>query len=94
MPLGNRGEPTRLEWGMAETMKYLMVVFFLLDGQWVEGESSKGWGAMPYATESACLASKARAETLQANVKRTNPRAIDKRFECIAEQPGSPDSSG
>jgi len=42
-------------------MKFLMVVFFLLDGQWVEGEASKGWGAFPYATEEACLASKARA---------------------------------
>ncbi len=67
-------------------MKFLMVVFFLLDGQWVEGETSKGWGAFPYATEEACLASKARAETIQANLRQTNPRAIEKRFECIAEQ--------
>ena len=36
----------------------------------------------------------ARAEAIQANLKLTNPRAIDKRFECIAEQTGSPDSSG
>ncbi len=49
---------------------------------------------MPYATEAACLTSKARAEAIQANLKLTNPRAIDKRFECIAEQTGSPDSSG
>ncbi len=67
-------------------MKFLMVVFFLIDGQWVEGEASKGWGPMPYATEDACLASKARAETIQANLLLTNPRAIEKRFECIAEQ--------
>ncbi len=70
-------------------MKFLMVVYFLLDGQWVEGESSEGWGPVPYATEEACLASKARAEAIQANLKQTNPRALDKRFECIAEQPGS-----
>ncbi len=67
-------------------MNYLMVVFFLLDGQWVEGEASKGWGPMPYATEDACLASKARAETIQANLRLTSPRAIEKRFECIAKQ--------
>ncbi len=72
-------------------MKFLMVVFFLLDGQWVEGDPSEGWGAVPYATEEACLASKARAEDIQANLKQTNPRALDKRFECIAEQTGSSD---
>ena len=72
-------------------MKFLMVVFFLLDGQWVEGEASKGWGAVPYATEDACLASKARAESIQANLRQVNPRAIEKRFECIAEQTGSND---
>jgi hypothetical protein len=72
-------------------MKFLMVVFFLLDGQWVEGEASKGWGAVPYATEEACLTSKARAEAIHANLKQTNPRAVEKRFECIAEQTGSND---
>ena len=72
-------------------MKFLMVVYFLLDGQWVVGEASKGWGPVPYATEAACLASKARAETIQANLEQTNPRAVEKRFECIAEQTGSSD---
>ena len=72
-------------------MKFLMVVFFLLDGQWVEGEASKGWGAVPYATEDACLASKARAEAIQASLRQVNPRAVEKRFECIAEQTGSSD---
>ena len=70
-------------------MKYFMVVFFLLDGQWVEGEASKGWGPVPYATEDACLTSKARAEAIQANLQQFNPRAFEKRFECIAEQTGS-----
>ncbi len=69
-------------------MNYLMVVFFLLDGQWVEGEASKGWGPVPYATEEACWASKARAEDIHASLMQANPRALDKRFECIAEQPG------
>jgi len=72
-------------------MKFLMVVYFLLDGQWVEGEASKGWGAFAYATEDACLTGKARAEVIQANLKLTNPRAVDKRFECIAEQTGPND---
>ena len=72
-------------------MKFLMVVFFLIDGQWVEGEASKGWGPVPYATEEACLASKTRAEAIHANLLKTNPRAIDKRFECVTEQTGPSD---
>ncbi len=67
-------------------MKYLLVVFFLFDGQWVQGEASKGWGPLPYETEAACLTSKARAENIHADLKRVNPRAFEKRFECIAEQ--------
>ena len=67
-------------------MKYLLVVFFLLDGAWVQGEAAKGWGAFPYDTEEACLTSKARAEAIHADLKRVNPRAFDKRFECIFEQ--------
>lgn len=72
-------------------MKFLLVVFFLLDGQWVRGEASQGWGAMAYATEEACLASKARAEAIHANLKLVDPRAIEKRFECFAEQTESGD---
>ncbi len=67
-------------------MKYLLVVFFLLDGTWVQGEASKGWGALSYETEEACLTSKARAENIHADLKRVNPRAFEKRFECTAEQ--------
>ena len=72
-------------------MKFLLVVFFLIDGQWVQGEASKGWGALAYETEEACLASKARAEDIHANLKLVNPRAVEKRFECIAEQTESND---
>ncbi len=72
-------------------MKILLVVFFLLDGQWVQGEASKGWGAFPYDTEQACLTGKARAEAIYADLKRVNPRAIEKRFECIAKQNESND---
>jgi hypothetical protein len=70
-------------------MKFLLVVFFLMDGQWVAGEASKGWGPMPYETENACLASKARAETIQKSLRQTNPRSIEKRFECVAAQSDS-----
>ena len=67
-------------------MKFLMVVFFLLDGQWVAGEASEGWGPMSYETEEACLTSKARAGSIQESLKQTNPRSVEKRFECIAAQ--------
>lgn len=66
-------------------MNFVMVIFFLLDGQWVEGDPNKGWGRMPFPTEIACLTSKARAEDLQVNLKLTNPRVTDKRFECIEQ---------
>ena len=67
-------------------MKYLLVVFFLFDGQWVQGESAKGWGPLPYETEAACLSGKARAEEIFVKLKRVNPRAFEKRFECTAAQ--------
>jgi|TARA_B100001971_G_C17907795_1_gene391279 hypothetical protein len=69
-------------------MKYLLVVYFLLDGQWVQGEASKGWGAVAYESQETCLASKARAEGIHTNLKRVNPRALEKRFECVADGKG------
>ena len=67
-------------------MKYLLVVFFLFDGQWVEGDPAEGWGPYPYQTESACLIAKLRAEEIFTRLRLVNPRAIEKRFECTAEQ--------
>lgn len=67
-------------------MKYLLVIFFLYDGVWVEGEAAKGWGPFPYETEAACLEGRTRAGAIHANLKLVSPRAIEKRFECIAEQ--------
>lgn len=67
-------------------MKFLLFVFFLMDGQWVQGKASEGWGAYPYDTEAACLAGKARAEDIFVKLKRVNPIAIEKRFECTADQ--------
>ena len=61
-------------------------MFFLFNGQWVQGEASKGWGPLPYETEEACQTSKVRAEGIHANLKQVNQQAVEKRFECIAEQ--------
>ena len=66
-------------------MKFLLVVFFLIDGAWIEGEASKGWGPYPYESENACLAGKLRADNIYANLKAINPRAIEKRYKCVAE---------
>jgi len=68
-------------------MKYLLLVFFLFDGQWVQGDKHKGWGPIAYDSELTCLESKARAEGIHAQLRLTNPRSIEKRFECIAQQP-------
>lgn len=67
-------------------MKYLLVVFFLFDGQWVEGDPAEGWGPYPYETEATCLIAKQRAEGIFIKLQRANPLAIEKRFECTAEQ--------
>ena len=72
-------------------MKFLLVVLFLLDGRWVEGKASEGWAPYPYDTEEACLASKVRAEDIYVNLKRVNPRAFEKRFECVADRTDSTD---
>ena len=72
-------------------MKFLLVVFFLLDGRWVEGKASEGWGAYPYETEEACLAGKVRAEDIYVNLKLVNPRTFEKRFECVAEETATND---
>ena len=67
-------------------MKFLLLVFFLFDGQWVKGDPAEGWGSYPYETESACLIAKLRAEQIFVKLQRVNPRAIEKRFECTAAQ--------
>ena len=67
-------------------MKYLLVLFFLVDGQWVEGDPAEGWGPYSYQTESACLIAKLRAEEIFTRLQLVNPRAIEKHFECTAKQ--------
>ncbi|MDP6707776.1 MAG: hypothetical protein QF893_15640 [Alphaproteobacteria bacterium] len=68
-------------------MEYLLVVFLLMNGTWVRGDTIEGWGSVRYESEQRCLESKARAERIQADLKRHNPRAYDKRFACEMAPP-------
>ena len=74
-------------------MEYLLVVYFLMSGVWVRGDEIEGWGAIPYPTEVACLETKARAEKIQADLKRVAPRALEKRYVCEPRETG-PGGSG
>jgi|AP95_1055475.scaffolds.fasta_scaffold06206_2 hypothetical protein len=67
-------------------MKFLLVVFFLINEVWVEGKASEGWGAFLYETQEACLAGKTRAEGIHAQQLLTRPRSVNKRFECVADK--------
>ena len=66
-------------------MKIFLVVFFLVGGQWEQGEAGKGWGPVPYESMVACQASKARAKDIHEQLKKVNARAMEKRFECLDE---------
>ncbi len=70
-------------------MEYLLVVYILMNGAWVRGDGLEGWGSIPYPTEEVCLQRKARAEEIQADLKRINPRAYDKRYVCEPREAGS-----
>ncbi len=74
-------------------MEYLLVVYFLMSGVWVRGDEFEGWGAISYPTEAACLERKARAEEIQVDLKRVNPRALAKRYVCEPRETG-PGGSG
>ena len=63
-------------------MEYLLVVYFLMGGTWVRGDELEGWGAVAYPTEAQCVESKVRAEAIQEDLVRVNPRAYPKRFVC------------
>ncbi len=70
-------------------MEYLLVVYLLMGGDWVRGDEFDGWGSIPYPAQEVCLQRKARAEEIQADLKRINPRAYDKRFACEPRETGS-----
>ncbi len=72
-------------------MEYLLVVYFLMNGVWVRGDELDGWASIPYPAQELCLERKARAEEIHADLKRINPRAHDKRFEC---EPREAESGG
>jgi len=63
-------------------MEYLLIVYILMGGDWAQGDPQQGWGPISYPTEALCLQRKARAEEIQADLKRVNPRALAKRFAC------------
>lgn len=70
-------------------MQYLLVVFILMNGEWVRGDDLEGWSPYPYPTQERCLAGKLRAEEIQTDLKRVNTRAFDKRFVCEPRDPGN-----
>jgi hypothetical protein len=70
-------------------MEYLLVVYFLMSGVWIRGDEFEGWGAIPYPTEAACLERKARAEEIQVDLRRVNPRASPKRYVCEPRESGT-----
>ncbi len=70
-------------------MEYLLVVYLLMGGDWVRGDELEGWGSIAYPAEEVCLQRKARAEEIQADLKRINPRAYDKRYVCEPRQTGT-----
>jgi hypothetical protein len=69
-------------------MEYLLVVYFLMGGIWIHGDTIDGWGPIPYPTEAVCLERKARAEAIQLDLERVNPRAIPKRYACERRETG------
>lgn len=72
-------------------MEYLLVVYFLMGGVWIHGDELEGWGSIPYPTEAVCLDRKARAEEIQVELERVNPRATPKRYAC---EPRETDAGG
>ena len=63
-------------------MKFLLVVFLLVNSEWVRGDTLEGWGSIEYPTKEICLEKKANAETFQPELAEKNPRAYKKKFAC------------
>ena len=63
-------------------MEFLFVVYLLINDVWVRGDEVQGYGSIVYESEAKCLEVKQRAEALQVELKKKNPNAYDKRFEC------------
>lgn len=63
-------------------MKYLLVVYLLIEGSWVRGDSIEGWASITYDSEVLCIERKISAEGFQRELKQQNPGAYEKRFDC------------
>lgn len=74
-------------------MKFLFVIYILMNDVWVRGDDIEGWASYPYATQVECLAAVERAEAIQKDLKVGNPNAYDKRFECEAAQVEDPEGA-
>ncbi len=63
-------------------MKFLLVVFLLVNGEWVRGDTMEGWGSIEYPNKQICLEKKAKAEKYQKELAEKSPRAYKKKFAC------------
>ena len=54
-------------------MKFLLVVFILVNGEWTRGDDLEGWGSVAYETEEICLERKARAEKASYRLEKSEP---------------------
>ena len=63
-------------------MEYLLVVYFLMSGEWIRGDELDGWGSLPLPSQEICLERRQRAEKIHEELMISNPSARDKRFEC------------
>lgn len=68
--------------GERRSMKYLLVVYLLIEGSWVRGDTMEGWASIAYDSEALCIERKVAAEGFQRELKEQNPGAYEKRFDC------------
>jgi hypothetical protein len=60
-------------------MKWYLVIYFLVNGIWVEGDPADGWGRREMASEETCRAARQRASA----VLRAEGRDGKARWDCI-----------
>ena len=57
-------------------MKFLFVVFLLINGEWVRGDTLEGWASMEYQDEVSCLAAIERAKLIQLDFEAYQPARL------------------
>lgn len=67
-------------------MEYLLIVYLLINGAWVRGDTMDGWGSITYPSQEICLERKARAEQMQIALVQGNPSVYDKKFVCLPHE--------